>query len=355
MKIRSVTYQIIGGANIVSILLMLFVGYSGVVSPDTFPRLSNLGLLFPAILAVNIGFAVFWVFIKPRYILIPLLGFIVCYGPVRRYCPINIPHEPPDSCIKVLSYNVWYFAGWEEPQKPNAILQYIRQQDADIVCMQEATPNEVGQVQIDSILNPSYPYHENAMHGGNCISLYSKYPILSYERIAYESKGNQSVAFKLKVNGREVIVVNNHLETTSLTPEEKDNFKQLVKGNLDKGTARSTSRWFVSHLGQQTQKRSKEARAVARYISYHSDTPMIVCGDFNDSPLSYANRTIGRGLTDCYVETASGPGFSYHMSGMYVRIDNIFCSDHFEPYACRVDNSIGNSDHYPIMCWLRMK
>lgn len=355
MKIRSVTYQIIGGANIASILLMLLIGHAGIIPPETFPRLSNIGLLFPAILLVNIAFAVLWVIIKPRYVVIAIVGFIVCYGPVRRYCPINIPHDPPDDCIKLLSYNVWYFAGWEDRDKPNAILEYIKQQDADIVCLQEATPYEVGQVQIDSILKPVYQYVDTAMHGGNCMAVYSKFPIVSHERVHYESKGNQTVAFKLRVKDRDVVVVNNHLETTGLSAEEKQNFKKMVKGDLDTQEAKQTSRWLISHLGEQTRKRANEAKAVARYVAFHSGVPMIVCGDFNDSPMSYARRTIGKGLTDCYVATGNGPGLSYHVNGMYVRIDNIFCTDDFEPYACRVDNSIGNSDHYPIMCWLRLK
>ena len=51
--------------------------------------------------------------------------------------------------------------------------------------------------------------------------------------------------------------------------------------------------------------------------------------------------------------SANGPGISYHLSGFFVRIDNILCSDDWKPYACKVDNSIQSSDHYPIVCWLK--
>lgn len=352
-KLSKITFQLIGGANIASILLMLLIGHADMIPPETFPKLSNIGLLFPAMLVINFCFLVVWVLVKPLYAVIPLLGFIVCYGPVRRYFPINIPHDPPEGSIKVLSYNVWYFAGWEDRDKPNAILQYIKKQNADIVCLQESAENEVGGVQVDSILGPVYQYADTVMHNGNCISVFSKYPILSRERIPYESKGNLSEAYKLRVKGRDIMLINNHLETTGLSPEEKDQFKALVKGELKTNTATRTSKWLISHLGEQTRKRAPEAEAVARFISYHRGLPMIVCGDFNDSPLSYAHRTIGKGLTDCYVETGNGPGISYHKSGMYVRIDNIFCTQDFKPYACKVDDSIDKSDHYPILCWLK--
>jgi len=352
-KFSKITFQIIGGANIASILLMFLIGHADWVDPTVWPKLSNMGLLFPIILAINFAFLVFWIFVKPRWVIMPLLGFIVCYGPVRKYFPINWPADPPKGCIKVLSYNVWFYAGWEDRSKPNPILEYIKQQNADIVCLQESAENEVGSVQVDSILGKVYQYKDTAKNGGDFMTIFSKYPILSKEHIRYESKSNMSCAFKLRIRHRDVIVINNHLETTDLTSDEKERFQLMIKGDLGGMAATRTSKWLISHLAEQTKKRAPEAEAVARYIAYHSGTPMIVCGDFNDSPLSYANRTIAKGLTDCYVKTGFGPGISYHRSRMYVRIDNIMCTQDFTPYACKVDNSIKNSDHYPIMCWLK--
>jgi exonuclease III len=62
-----------------------------------------------------------------------------------------------------------------------------------------------------------------------------------------------------------------------------------------------------------------------------------------------------KGLTDCFAATATGPGWSYNKNHMYVRIDNIFCSDDFVPYGCKVDKTIKSSDHYPIYTWLKKK
>ena len=86
----------------------------------------------------------------------------------------------------------------------------------------------------------------------------------------------------------------------------------MIKGELGGTAVTRTSKWLIRHLAEQTKKRAPEADAVARYIAYHRGTPMIVCGDFNDSPLSYAHSTIAEGLTDCYVATGYGPGISYH-------------------------------------------
>lgn len=352
-KISHVAFQVIGGANVASILLMLLIGHADKVDPTVWSKLSNMGLFFPIILAINVFFLVFWALVKVRMTVIPLLGFIVCYGPVRRYCPFNLPSDPPEGSIKVLSYNVFCYAGWDDRDKPNAILQYIKRQNADIVCLQESAENEAGRVQVDSILGKFYEYKDTAVSKNDFMTVFSKYPILSKEHIRYESEGNMSCAFKLRVRHRDVIVVNNHLETTGLTADDKEQFQQLVKGELGGKSVTRTSKWLLSHLGQQTKKRAPEADAVARYIAYHRGVPMIVCGDFNDTPLSYAHRTISKGLVDCFVESGNGLGISYNKSRIYVRIDNILCTPDFKPYACKVDNSIKNSDHYPIMCWLK--
>lgn len=352
-KLSKITFQVIGGANIASILLMLAVGHADLLSPESFPRLSNLGLIFPVLLVINLAFLVFWTVVKIRWVIIPLVGFVVCYGPVRRYIPFNISQQPPEGCIKVLSYNVWNYGEGAKRDEPNAVLEYIAGQNADIVCLQEASEGNVGPEQVDSVMNPIYKYKDTAVYKGDIMTVFSKYPILYKERIEYESKGNMSVAFMLKVRKRNVIVINNHLETTGLTVDEKERFRMLMKGELERNEVTRTSKWLIRHLGEQTRKRAPEAEAVARYIAYHHGTPMIVCGDFNDTPLSYAYRVISKDLTDCYTATGNGPGISYHRSRIFVRIDNIMCTDDFKPYACKVDNSIKNSDHYPIMCWLK--
>ncbi len=73
-----------------------------------------------------------------RYALIPFMGFIICYVPVREYIPFNIPREAPKGSIKILSYNTWAFAEGEMGEDGiNPVVKYIKEQNADIVCLQE--------------------------------------------------------------------------------------------------------------------------------------------------------------------------------------------------------------------------
>ena len=81
---------------------------------------------------------------------------------------------------------------------------------------------------------------------------------------------------------------------------------------------------------------------------------IIVCGDFNDSPVSYTHHRIAScGLTDAFVAAGNGLGRSFNRDAIVVRIDNILHSKHWKAYRCEVDDSNKDSDHYPIACYLK--
>ena len=350
-KITHFALKILVGANVVPALLMLLVGYSDRLHPTEHPLLASAGLVFPAFLLVNFCFMVFFAFVKRRYVLVSFIGFVLAYEPVTTYWPVNIPDNPAPGSIKVMSFNVLNFCNAGAPSnEPNPILDYILNSDADIVCLQEG----VMKPDIVERVLPVYHYVDSARGGPNsdCLLLFSKYPILKKEHIKYESKGNLSAAFKLLIDKDTVTVVNNHFETSGLSKEDRAGFKEMVKGEAHTRQMKSESKRLIVKLGEAAKKRAPQADAVVKYIQ-HAKGSVILCGDFNDSPISYTHYILAKQLTDCYRATANGPGISYHHNAIFVRIDNIMCSDDWTPYSCTVDRSIGYSDHYPIYCWLK--
>ena len=360
-KFKKLTYRVLLIGNIIVVLLMLLVGNIGRLNPVDYPSLANLGLGFPILLVFNLVFLVVWCFCRLRSVWLPLLGFILCYGPIRTYSPFNFPEDKPHGSIKVLSYNVFMFSSWDEPHgAKNPIVDYIVKSKADIVCLQEAQARLDNGDQIYSTLKTHYPYFKLMIKkhpGADYIVLLSKYPVLWQDTIPYGSSSNQSVAYMLDIKGTKTLVVNNHFESNGLSSGDKEGFKTLVKGELKTDEAKKQSVHLIKKLGDVSARRAPQAEAVARFVKKYLDKqiPVILCGDFNDSPLSYTHHVISKELNDCYVESGNGPGISYHKSGMYFRIDHIFCSDDFESYGAKVDNSVTTSDHYPIYCWLKYR
>lgn len=349
--------NIVAGFNVATVLVMLFVGYSDRFDPVAHPLLSNIGLVFPVFILLDVAFLVFWLFVSKRRALIALAGLVVCYQPVRTYVPLNPSRDVPEGALKVLSYNVYCFSKWDDLSESCPITDYLLRQDADIVCLQEANASGRKRELIDSLMSTRYTYSERTISKnkkiGDEIDLFSKYPIVDSEQLSDSSDTYNAVAYSVctgKADTTLVVVV--HLQTTGLSPEDRTRFKSMIKGDMDNAEAPRETRRLWALLGDASAKRAPQVNTVADFIERNSGKSIILAGDFNDSPISYAHYRLASQLTDCYVASANGPGISYYYNGFYVRIDNIMCSSNWKPYDCYVDNSIKASDHYPIVCHL---
>lgn len=352
-----IIFRILIGANIVSALGMLVTGYSYIIDPMKLSLAAVLGIFFPIFLAINILFLIFWLFINRKTALLPVATLLICYSPVKKYIGINIPESIPAETIKVMSYNVLNFHGMQDTPTDDLkdkMVDFLVSSDCDILCLQEANENTLPQEYKDR-LNAKYPnsHIDNKRGQLNSMALYSKYPIVWSDTIAYESKTNISVAYFLMTPVGKTLVINNHLESNHLSIEERNQFKNMVTGEMKTDSVGRHSKSLIAKLTESSLVRNRQAKAVAKFVNSHKDMPIILCGDFNETPISFNHHTIGKNLTDCFVSSGIGPGWSYCHNGMRVRIDNIMCSSHFKPYGCKVLSNIHYSDHFPIVCWLK--
>jgi endonuclease/exonuclease/phosphatase family metal-dependent hydrolase len=94
--------------------------------------------------------------------------------------------------------------------------------------------------------------------------------------------------------------------------------------------------------------RAQQARLIALEIS-KSPYPVIVCGDFNDTPTSFAYHQIAKDLDDSFIKSGKGMGNTYNNNLLPpIRIDYILYSKIFQSSAFSVLNA-PYSDHFPIM------
>ena len=326
-QIKSFVVNLIAGANIATILLMLLAGYSDRLNPVDHPILSVMGMTFPIFLLANLLFLFFWLTVKWKKAWIPIAGFAAAYVPITLFMPLNMRQDVPKGTIKLISYNVdvdtWRRFVFQRYQK---IYHY----------------------------NDTTVLHQNALTF-NGVGIHTRFPIIRKERIWYPSNTNGSVAYYLNTGKDTLLVINNHLEGTHLSDEERNNYKRLLRGKMERDTAKAESMFLIEKLGNNNARRAPQAEAVHRYIEEHRQYPIIVCGDFNDTPISYARRTIAQGLTDCFQETGRGLGLSYNQKGFYFRIDHLLCSPDLQPFNCQIDDKMDASDHFPLICHIKMR
>lgn len=332
----------------------LICAYSPYISPVHHPRWACAGLFFPIFLALNAAFCVFWLLVRKRYALFPLCVFLLGWGALTTYLPWQFTKAktPQGETIKVLTYNTMEMSSGKGGNG-NLVLDYIIQSGADIVCLQEFTSNNVKVVK--EALKKTYPYMKQVQFSKiNGLGCFSRFPILSAERIPYESANNGSVAFRLKAEKDTLLLVINHLESNKLDAHDKEVYTDMLK-KPDEEKVKEGGKYLLHKLADAVAIRAPQADSVAKYVKEHPAKYTVVCGDFNDSPLSYAHRVIGDGLQDAFVERGSGVGVSYNRNHLYFRIDHLFASPAFRVLACEVDNSIDASDHYPLWCLLEKK
>ena len=357
--------------NILSIILLIFSISAWYIPPYKAAAPAYIGLAFPFILVLNALFLLFWlIFFKWKFALCNLIVLISCWSPISTYFPIHrkTPLIPED-CIKVLSYNVRGF-NWFTGKKAreNPIFEYLNNSGADIICLQEFAMDNYGRYnpkgiisirEVDDLLS-EYPYrsivkfeHTLAKYTFG-VACYSKYPILKTTEIPVQSTTNGSVLYEIKIKNKTISLINNHLESNRITSEDKKLYREFLetkdREQLDKVTDNIRSR-----LGIAYRVRASQADIISHWIQNRETDATIVCGDFNDTPISYTYKTVkGDSLIDSFAETGLGQGITYNENMFLFRIDFIMHTRNIESYNCTVDE-VKYSDHYPIYTYLRFK
>lgn len=334
-----------------------FVGaaYGGYIHPQKWAWTVSLTLFFPFLLLANAACIAVWLVACSRRWILNMLTLIVCLPAVRTYMPINIPEPVPKGCVKVLSYNTFGMGqAAVDSVSFRQTLQFLRQNDADIVCLQEASypvkyKNEVERT------TARWRYRDTLLLPGQVtaqLAMYSRFPILGREVVNSPSNTHFSIIYYVKIHKDTVVVVNNHFVSNSMNETDKQAYTRLVSVE-DQDSTYDDLLHLMRKVNAAGVKRALQADSLIARLDSIGDKPMIVCGDFNDSPLSYVHTALTRRLNDAYTHTGNGPGVSYHETLMYFRLDNILYSRHFRPFAARVMKEMKMSDHYPIQAWLK--
>lgn len=353
--LKTLVLRLFVGANVATLLLLSLCGLSSYLSPESFPRLSMAGLVYPLFLLFNLLFIPFWLVFHVRYVWVPLAGLLLNFPFIRAYCPLNLPRKVPEDAIKVLTYNIHAFGeSGADPADSRAILDYLLQSDADIVCLQEAyLYSRIRRDTLEAAMQAA-GYHTLRVDEGPDRGLicFSRFPALSVSAIPYPSETNASMLCQLLCGGDTLYLLNNHFESNKLTQDDKAHYKEMLT-EPERGKMESGARLLMDKMSKAAAIRAVQVDSVAACLRSLRTCPVVLCGDFNDSPISYTCQRLTRLLTSAYEQSGNGPGISYNQRGFYVRIDHILFSDAWESYGSCVDKSIAFSDHYPLYTYLK--
>lgn len=352
--IRKILHNLILIGNILVALGLIACYLSVYVSPADFWFPSVIGLLYPFFLLANIAYLIYWIF---RWRWLFFISFaVVALGANHLNAFVQLPFgkgsKDKMADLKVMSYNVHLFQlqSWSQ-SKPtySEIIKYIKEHDIDIVCIQEfyVRDNKFTEEQAKDMLGMYSHINYILQRRGSAygMAIFSKYPIVDSGEIIFENSFNSCIYADIKIDDDTIRMYNNHLQSLRL---KERNFNFLLKSEFrNESNKYNELKDILTRVHDAFEKRARQVDKVAKHIS-NCKFPIILCGDFNDSPISYTYKTLTKNLNDSYKE--AGVGLVYTYTGLWpsYRIDYILHSSDFEAVSF-YSPRINYSDHYPVV------
>lgn len=324
------------------------------ISPSSFVWTAFFGLAFWMIFFANIIILIILIFFKARRtLLIPILTFLLLLpGLIKSYSFGEKPEET--ASLKVMTYNVGVFRDYNEESRSvkdvkKTLTQLVKEQNPDVLCLQESG-KWIKNSAADFSQMIGYKYYSVNKTSGN--SYFSKYPLEEVKTFDDEALRKFADIRKVKVNKEDSFyLVNCHFNSFCISTEEIgyiNDTKNIVK---DKETYAKS---VVSKLMKGFKSRTMITQTLIKELP-DDDYPLIICGDFNDTPLSYTyNQMSKAGLKDAFITVSRGIGKTYCGSLPLLRIDYFWYNDHIHiaDYN-RIKQT--TSDHYPLLLSFNIK
>jgi endonuclease/exonuclease/phosphatase family metal-dependent hydrolase len=359
--LRKLLYKILLSVN-AFFAFTLLISYLAVhINPDYFALPAFFGLAYPYLLLINIILVIIWAMLLRFEALISVIVIAIGFNHFSNYIQLSKSANDKTGTFKVLSYNVRLFNYFETKNgatSENKVLAFLKSRKPDILCMQEffilGNPSEAEEA-VKTALGGDYYSHLKVLGSGKNkyygIATLSKFPIIRRGEIIHPGSSSLSIYTDVLIGKDTFRIFNNHLQSFRLKRMERSFINEMTISN-DKEKLGEVKNLSIS-LKNGFARRALQAQIVKKNID-RSPFPVIVAGDFNDTPVSYAYTKLRKGLNDSFVNSGYGAGFTYKGNYPpnridYILYDNSLINSYFEIIKVRY------SDHYPIVAYFRKK
>ncbi len=336
---RSFIENILKWLNLFVIFLALVSYLSAHINPDKFWLPAVVGLAFPAYILGNVLFAVYWFLRRRTYFWFSLLCLLAGLPHYGAWFNLSPGHDEVEAPITVMTFNTagMHHFNAEKPETARPYRQLFQSAGPDILCVQEVyTSGALEGMLASADLEGYYKSFGTAV--------FTRFPILESGNVKLDTLGSFAAWLDLDVNGKPLRVYSVHLKSNQFSSTALDVARH---GDIREKRTWSQIKFIFSRYSTFVQVRARQVRQLAAHIS-HSPHPVLVCGDFNDTPISYIYSCISEELQDSFKEGGNGFGFTFASAFPFLRIDYVFADESIRILNHKVlPNSL--SDHKPVV------
>lgn len=372
MKIkRLLTYTLLI-LNIIAATLLLISYIAAFIDPQKIWIFAFLGISYPIILIVNLFFMGMWLLMWKKYFFISLLTILLGWQNLKAIYPFkfhDIPSVPANQGIKILSYNVHGFYGLDDKRPQTEVRKeitgFIIREKPDILFCQEFLLR--GEI-VDTVLKfyagkISLKYYSYKNYDAspskkriNAIIIFSRYPILKTGYFQTPGKNVHGLYADILAEKDTVRLYNLHLASIRFGAKDYSFYSHLTdpENEPEGEPLKEGSKRMLWKLRKAFITRSIQVNNLMNELK-SCRFPVILGGDFNDTPYSYTYHQITQKFTDAFIESGDGI-FESTYSGKLpsYRIDYIMYSSSFTSTHYQTSNIIF-SDHYPVSAVIYLK
>jgi endonuclease/exonuclease/phosphatase family metal-dependent hydrolase len=343
--------------------LALLISYlAPVVDPRKVWILPFFGLAYPTLLISNLVIAVYWLLRRRWFALLSIV--CIAFGWNLLLTNIGFHFEKQGSYISgpnvvhIMTYNVHNFKryGFEnDTSTKNEILRLIANEKPDVIGLQEFYTRKRGRYDMrDSLLKimgTRYYYFEPVTFNDEVaigIAIFSRFPIISHGIVPFYDQASENSCIYIDVikDNRKLRVYSVHLQSVRFDPEDYKYFNSVSHDGEDGDDEPSSARRLGSKLKSAFKKRSEQVFKIKEHAK-HCPYPYIICGDFNDTPASFAVNEMAKGLKNAFREKGFGLGHTYNGDFPNYQIDYIMATPQFDILNYHIiERKL--SDHYPV-------
>jgi endonuclease/exonuclease/phosphatase family metal-dependent hydrolase len=364
--LRKFLYHIVLYLNILFAVVLLLSYLSVYINPAKCWYFAFIGLSYPFFLAVNVLFLIYWTVRWKKAAIISLVVVSIGWTYITDYYrPGFMRHKKEQvkegsHSFRLMTYNVRIFNlyKWLKNSSRSQIVDYIKSQSPNILCLQEFYIKGSGPYTIDNLDSDlkKTPFHHIAYTYSNNnksfygIATFSAYPIINRGSIRFSNSNNICIYTDVVIKDDTIRIYNSHLQSIHLIKRNYDFIDSIYiyrTENRLEGVKDISSRLRRAYIA-----RSKQVDKIVANIK-KSPYRVIVCGDFNDTPISYTYHKMKDRLDDAFVESGQGLGNTYSGSFPSFRIDYILHSKGLPTYDFEC-MKVELSDHYPLFCSFRL-